>query len=285
MHRRTNQRAKKSKKEYGVIMSNPTCGDIDGKPCKWHLTRDCPADRPDWHPSRSNQVCPPVAALLECRRDRDLYDRMGSFSYRSALEWKERAEKAQARIAELERELFVSQCSLKSADTGRQFDQARIEELEHKLYIQKINQSDYDDAVDRYESAEAERDNAQARILELERERDEATGAARKFRDDMFGVMKQRSDAEAERDRLRRECDQWKEAHDLQCQNRKDDNDDWRAELSRVTAERDRLREWAAAQPCDSVRLYGGLPIPPEYAKVTCRKCVPCQARAKLRKD
>jgi hypothetical protein len=156
----------------------PTCGDIDGKgtACEWWgsvlchgmQTDDgvCAACGVERH--RQAPVCQPVADLLECRRDRDLYDRMGSFSYRSALEWKERAEKAQARIAELEK--FITN-------------------------------------------------------------EDEQSGA----------------------------------------------------ELDSIKAERDRLREWAAAQPCDSVRLYGGLPIPPEYAKVTCGKCIPCQARAVLR--
>jgi len=37
-------------------------------------------------------------------------------------------------------------------------------------------------------------------LLVCRRERDEATGEARKFRDDMLGVMQQRSKAEAERD-------------------------------------------------------------------------------------
>jgi DNA repair exonuclease SbcCD ATPase subunit len=58
--------------------------------------------------------------------------------------------------------------------------QARIKELEHKLSVQNINQRDYDDAVDRYESAEAERDEAKARIAELEKfvtNEDEQSGA------------------------------------------------------------------------------------------------------------
>jgi hypothetical protein len=60
-------------------------------------------------------------------------------------------------------------------------------------------------------------------------------------------------------------------------------SEDYSVEVARLLDERDRLREWAAAQRCENVRLYGGLPIPPEYAKVTCGNCVPCQARAKLR--
>jgi len=139
-----------------------TCGDIDGKPCEYHYTPSCPADRVDWHPSKTHPVCKPVAALLECRRHLhacqltvdSVHKMLGTDSasdleaeVRELLRCRVELDQARALIAELEDTID----DMEEAKAALGEENNRLETLHDEQYM-------------RAEQAEAERDRLREAI-------------------------------------------------------------------------------------------------------------------------